>query len=85
MVVSRYDVFTISTRSHWVGPGGVEVMNMSNLLAMMVEFTSESWYWLVNDTSGGRGVLYRSRIHAHLEKISHICDLGPPAPLLPLW
>ena len=44
MVVSRYDVFTISTPSHWVGPGGVEIMNMSNLLAMMVEFTSESWY-----------------------------------------
>ena len=60
-------------------------MNMSNLLAMMVEFTSESWYKLVNDTPGGRGMLYRSRIHAYLEEISHICDLPPPgAPAAPV-
>ena len=66
-VVSRYDILTICTPSDWVGPMGVKMTNMAHLLAMMVEFTSETWHVLVNDAPGGRVVLYRSGIHAVLE------------------
>ena len=45
---------------------------IAHLLVMMVDSTSETWYELVDDTSGGRAVIYRSRFHAVLAKISHI-------------
>ena len=69
-VVSRYDILTICTPpapTHWVGPGGIKMMNMAHLLTMMVELTSETWYELINDASGDRVVLFRPGVHADLE------------------
>ena len=53
------------------------MMNIAHLVVMMVDSTSETWYELVNDASGERAVLYRSRIHASLAEISHMRHLGP--------
>ena len=55
-------------------------MNIAHLVVMMVDSTSETWYRLVDDTSGGRAVIYRSRIHVFLAEISHMRHFGPLAP-----
>ena len=57
------------------------MMNIAHLVVMMVDSTSETWYELVDDASGGRAVIYRSRIHVFLAEISHMRHFGPVAPL----
>ena len=57
------------------------MMNIAHLVVMMADSTSVTWCELANDASGGRGVLYRSGIHAVRGEISHMCHFGPSAPL----
>ena len=56
-------------------------MNIAHQLVMMADSTSETWYELVDNASGGHEVIYRSRIHVVLAKISHMRHFGPLAPL----
>ena len=53
-------------------------MNIAHQLVMMADSTSETWYELVNDTPGGRAVIYRSRIHVVLAEISHMRHFRAP-------
>ncbi len=39
---------------------------------MMADSTTETWYELVDDTSGGRGVIYTLRTHVVLAEMSHM-------------
>ena len=50
------------------------MVNIANQLVMMADSTSETWYELVDDASGGREVIYRSGIHAFLVEMSHMCN-----------
>ena len=56
------------------------MMNIAHQLFIMADSTSETWYGLVDDVSGGRGVIFRSIIHADLAEISHMRHFGPLAP-----
>ena len=56
-------------------------MNIAHQLVMMADSTSETWYEIVGDASGGRAVIYRSRIQVVLAEISHMRHFGPLAPL----
>ena len=64
---------------------GVKMMNIAHQLVMMADSTSETWYELVDDASGGRGVIYRSRIHVVLAEISHVRHLGLWRPAWGTW
>ena len=55
-------------------------MNIAHQLVMMADSTSLTWYELVDGASGGRGVIYRSRIDVDLAEISHMRHFGPLAP-----
>ena len=57
------------------------MMNIAHQLVMMADSTSETWYELVDDASGGRVVIYRSRIHVVVAELSHVRHFGPLAPL----
>ena len=66
MMVSRYSILIIFTPpSDGEGPRG-KIVNMAQLLVMMVELTSETWYELVNGQVTHCEVLYRTQIHNHL-------------------
>ena len=47
-----------------------------SLVVNIIELSYETWYTIVNDHSGGRMMLYRSRIDDDLDEISHTCHLG---------
>ena len=51
-------------------------MSMVYLVVNIIELSYETWYTIVNDHSGGRMMLYRSRIDDDLDEISHTCHLG---------
>ena len=53
------------------------MVDITHQLVMIADSTSETWWELVDDASGGREVIYRSEIHAALAEISHMCDFGP--------
>ena len=48
------------------------MMDMAHMLVVIAKTTTETWYQLVFDTSGGGVALYRSKIHAILAEISNI-------------
>ena len=52
------------------------MVDIAHQLVMIADSTSETWWELVDDASGGREVIYRSEIHAVLVEISHMCDFG---------
>ena len=58
-----------------------KIVSMAQLLVMMVELTSETWYELANGAPGRHTVLYRSGIHAALAEISHMRHFGLVASL----
>ena len=58
------------------------MVNIAHQLVMIADSTSETWYELVDDTSGGREVIYRSGIHDLLVEISLMCHFGPLASLV---
>ena len=60
IMVSRYSIFIICTPpSQGEGPRA-KIVNMVQLLVMMVELTSETWYGLVNSQARCHEVLYRT-------------------------
>ena len=66
LVASSHSIFIICTPSpHRVGPGR-KIARMAQLLVMMVEFTSETWYEFVNGQATHHVVLYRTGIHDDL-------------------
>ena len=81
IVVSRFGILTISAPPEHVGLRGAKMMNIAHLVVMMADSTSETWCELANDAPEGRAVIYRSRFHAVLAKISQIRHFGPLAPL----
>ena len=81
IVVSRYGILTIFAPPGHAGLRGGKMMNIAHLVVMMADSTSVTWCELANDAPGGRGVLYRSGIHAVRGEISHMCHFGPSAPL----
>ena len=66
-------------------------VSMVYLVVNIIELSYETWYTIVNDHSGGRMMLYRSRIDDDLDEISHTCLLGlgdaavPTAMNLVVW
>ena len=66
IMVSRYSILIICTPPlSWAEPMG-KIVSMAQLLVMMVELTSETWYELVNSQVIHYEVLYRTQIHNHL-------------------
>ena len=73
MVGSKYRILTICTPPSRGGAHGSKTMDIAHMLVMIAKSTTETWYQLVFDASGDGVVLYRSKIHAVLAKISLWC------------
>ena len=59
IMVSRYSILIICYPSDGEGPMD-KIMSMAQLLVMVVELTSETWYELVNSQVMHDEVLYRT-------------------------
>ena len=51
-------------------------MSMVYLVVSIIKLSYKTLYIIVNDHSGDHMMLYRSRIDADLDEISHTCYLG---------
>ena len=70
MVGSKYRILTICTPPSRGGAHGSKTMDIAHMLVMIAKSTTETWYQLVFDASGDGVVLFRSKIHVVLAKIS---------------
>ena len=52
------------------------MVNITYLVVMMADLTSETLYQVASDAPGHHEVLYRTEIHAILAEISKMCYLG---------
>ena len=59
MVSTDIIIIICTPSSHGGGPSG-KIVNMAQLLVMMVELTSETWYEVVNSQVTHCEVLYRT-------------------------
>ena len=64
---------------HPLGVGGAlrgKIVSMVYLVVNIIKLSYKTLYIIVNDHSGDHMMLYRSRIDADLDEISHTCYLG---------
>ena len=61
-----------------------KIVSMVYLVVNIIELSNETLHTIVDDHSGDRMMLYRSRIEYYLDQISHTCHFGLGAAVVPM-